>query len=180
MAQKTAVLGLGNLLLGDEGVGVHVVHALQQQILPVGVQTADIGTALLDAIPLLEECNRFIVIDAVKAGGKPGTLYCMPLSEMNEKACMASLHGVDLHRVMRLSRRTGAPEVLVIGIEPDRIDWSLELSPSVSAALPMVLQLVSAAIALYPFARKRMVLNNFAQKRRTDRGRRTTPLKHRV
>lgn len=146
MAHKTAVLGLGNLLLGDEGVGVHVVRALQQKSHPDGVVLADIGTAVLDAIPLLEECDRVIVIDAVKAGKEPGTLYCMPLSAMNEKKCIASLHGVDLHRVMRLSRRSSPPEVLVIGIEPDRIDWSLELSPSVNAALPMLFQLVSAAM----------------------------------
>jgi hydrogenase maturation protease len=146
MAHKTAVLGLGNLLLGDEGVGVHVVRALQQKSLPDGVEIADIGTAILDALPLLEECDRVIVIDAVKAGEKPGTLYCMLLSAMSEKECIASLHGVDLHRVMRLSRRSSPPDILVIGIEPERIDWSLELSPSVSAALPMLLQLVSDAI----------------------------------
>ncbi|MDM7998246.1 MAG: hydrogenase maturation protease [Acidobacteriota bacterium] len=146
MAHKTAVLGLGNSLLGDEGVGVHAVRALQQKSLPDGVEIADIGTAILDALPLLEECDRVIVIDAVKAGEKPGTLYCMPLSAMSEKECIASLHGVDLHRVMRLSRRSSPPDILVIGIEPDRIDWSLELSPSVNAALPMLLQLVSDAI----------------------------------
>jgi hydrogenase maturation protease len=145
--RKAAVLGVGNLLLGDEGVGVHVARLLRQQSSLDDVEVLDIGTAILDALPVLENCDRVILVDAVKAGGEPGTIYQMPLSEFNEKSVIASMHGFDLHRVMRLVQRSSPPEVIVIGVEPATIDWSLDLSPAVAGALPALESAILGCIA---------------------------------
>ena len=139
---KTLVLGLGNLLLADEGVGVHAAHALLETGCPGDTTVLDIGTSILEALPDLEIADRVIIIDAVKADGVPGSVYRMPYEEFVKPEVIASMHGFDLSRVLALTRRTTAPEVIVIGVEPAAIEWSLELSPAVRAALPFVLSAV--------------------------------------
>lgn len=144
---NTLVLGLGNLLLRDEGVGVHVARALIEQGLPAGVSVLDIGTAILDALPAMEKADRIIVIDAVMAdGGTPGAIYRMSLDAFEENRCIASMHGFDISRTLALAGRSESPEVVVIGVEPAQIDWSLELSTEVSQALPEVVKLIYAEI----------------------------------
>ncbi len=140
------VLGLGNLLLGDEGIGVHTAQALLSDTLPDGVKVLDIGTAILDALLDLEDADFVIVVDAVKADGTPGTVYRIPFNDMARPECIGSMHGFDLSRVLALTQRQTAPEVLVIGVEPGMIDWSLELSPGVQPALPVVIEQVKIEI----------------------------------
>lgn len=139
---KTLVLGLGNLLLGDEGVGVHAARALLEEGCPDGTTILDVGTAILDAIPAIEVADRIIVVDAVKADGEPGSVYKMPLSDFMRAPVIASMHGFDLSRVLALAGRIEPPEVVVIGVEPAVIDWSMELSPRVAASFPFVLDAI--------------------------------------
>jgi len=142
----TVVLGLGNLLLGDEGVGVHAARALLAGGL-TGVEVIDVGTAILDALPALRRAERLVVIDAVQAGGTPGSIYRMPFDQVRPATMVAGLHGFDLSRALALAGREDAPEhVLVFGVEPARIEWSLELSPAVAAALPFLLDAVRAEV----------------------------------
>jgi hydrogenase maturation protease len=141
---ETVVLGLGNLLLADEGVGVHAAHALLREGL---TNVVDVGTALLEALPALERADRVVVVDAVQAGGPPGSVYRVPLEKMQRKEVIASMHGFDLPRTLALAGRTEAPEVIVIGVEPATMSWSMELSPAVAAALPAVLAAVRTELA---------------------------------
>jgi hydrogenase maturation protease len=147
--KKVLVLGIGNLLLCDEGIGVHAAQALMRSDLPEGVKVLDIGTAILDATIDLEDADFVIVIDAVKADGTPGTIYRVPFSDMQRPENIASMHGFDLSRVLALAGRETFPDVLVIGVEPAVIDWSLDLSPQVAQALPVVLDQVMAEIRAY-------------------------------
>lgn len=147
MKTKTLVLGLGNLLLCDEGVGVHVAHALMEQGYPEGATVLDVGTAILDALPAIEEADRIIVVDAVMAeGGKPGSIYRMPLDAFARSPCIASMHGFDLPRILALAGRSEPPEVVVIGVEPAKIEWSLDLSPVITEVLPDVVEIVRKEI----------------------------------
>jgi hydrogenase maturation protease len=138
---ETLVLGMGNLLLGDEGVGVHAALSLIEDC-PPGTTVLDIGTAILDALPALERAERVIIMDAMKAQGDPGTVYRVPLSQCKGSQCIASMHGFDIFRVLALTKRREAPEVIVLGVEPACIDWSMELSPQVANALPFLLEAV--------------------------------------
>jgi hydrogenase maturation protease len=140
---KTLVLGIGNLLLGDEGVGVHAAQALMGHILPPDVSVLEVGTAILDALPAIEQADRIILLDAIKADGIPGSVYRLPYDECEHAHCIASMHGFDLSRVLALAGCNRIPEVLVIGIEPERITWSLELSPAVQGSLPILLREVT-------------------------------------
>lgn len=146
---KTLVLGIGNLLLCDEGIGVHAVRAL----IEAGCENAsttvmEVGTAILDALPAIEDAGRIIVLDAVKADGEPGSVYRMPFDDFVHSRCIASLHGFDLARVLALTRRNDVPDVVVIGMEPARIDWGLDLSPQAAKALPLMLDAVREEISL--------------------------------
>jgi hydrogenase maturation protease len=138
----TLVLGIGNLVLGDEGMGVHAARALIQKGYPPRTSVLDVGTVILDVLPALKNAERVIVLDAVKGGREPGGLYEMRLSDCETKACIASMHGFELDRTLALSGNECSPEVLVLEIEPEYIDWSLELSPTVSKTMPRLLSMV--------------------------------------
>ena len=147
---STLVLGIGNLLLRDDGVGPHAVRALRARPLPANVEALDVGTAFLDAIPALEGAVRLVVVDAMRAGGAPGTVYRIALGECAVAPRLASLHGLDLARVLFLAGRTDRPEAVVIGVEPSRIEWGVELSPELSRALPAVIAAVRREVGVGP------------------------------
>jgi hydrogenase maturation protease len=127
-------------------VGVHVAQSLVRKPLP-RVLALEVGTAFLDALPAIEEAERIIVVDAMQAGGAPGTVYRVPFEDCARPECIASLHGFDLSRTMFLAGRTVPPEVIVIGVEPARIDWGVDLSPAVQDAVPAVLAAIEAEAA---------------------------------
>jgi hydrogenase maturation protease len=143
---KKLILGIGNLLLCDEGVGVHVARALLQRDLPEDVTVLEVGTAFLDAIPAIEKADRVIIVDAMQAEHAPGSVYRVPFDECVKPECIASLHGFDLSRSIYLAGRETAPEAVVIGVEPARIDWDTELSPKIREMMPAVIEAVMAEV----------------------------------
>src|SRR5690242_8754356 len=144
---RTLILGIGNLLLCDEGVGVHVARALRQEELPDDVVVLDVGTAFLDALPEIELAERIIVVDAMEAGHAPGTVYRIPFEDCARREMLASLHGFDLSRALFLAGRATAPEAVVIGVEPARLAWGVELSPEVAGSFAAVVEAVKTEIA---------------------------------
>jgi hydrogenase maturation protease len=134
---RILVAGLGNLLLKDDGVGVHAVRALQGGV-PRGVRAVEVGTAVLDALHLLEWADHVLAIDAMQAGGDPGTIYRFGVEDVAEAAVKASLHEVDLLAALRFLTSGHRPEIAVLGVEPETIEAGLDLTPSVQAALPRV------------------------------------------
>lgn len=139
---ETVILGLGNELLGDEGVGVHAVRRLQQEILPGSIKVIEVGTAILDALPHFEQADRIIVMDAMKSDGPPGTVYRIPLDQCSGSACIASMHGFDIFRVLALAERHEPPSVTVFGVEPQSLGWSMDLSPQVADSMPYLIEAV--------------------------------------
>jgi hydrogenase maturation protease len=139
---STLVLGVGNLLLADEGVGVHAVRALQREPLPDQVAALEVGTAFLDVLPEVGRADRIVVVDAMEGGGAPGTIYRVPFDECAHPPVLASLHGLDLSRVFYLAGRSAGPEAVVIGVEPACIGWGLELSPELQRAIPEIVAVV--------------------------------------
>lgn len=135
---NTLILGMGNLLLCDEGVGVHVARALAQRDLPPDVSVVEAGTAFLDVLPDIEKADRILLIDAMEGGGAPGSVYRVPFDQCRHPEMLASLHGFDLSRVLFMAGSDRAPEVTVFGVEPARIEWGTELSPVIQKILPAV------------------------------------------
>jgi hydrogenase maturation protease len=135
---NTLILGMGNLLLCDEGVGVHVARSLSRRDLPPNVAVVEAGTAFLDVLPDIEKADRILLIDAMEGGGAPGSVYRVPFDQCQHPDMLASLHGLDLSRVFYMAGNNRSPEVTVFGIEPSRINWGTELSPVVAGILPAV------------------------------------------
>ncbi|HHV77902.1 MAG TPA: hydrogenase maturation protease [Syntrophothermus lipocalidus] len=147
--KRILVVGIGNLLLGDEGVGVHVVSRLKESGLPPGVEAVDIGTNSYDLIDCLYESERLIVIDAMQGGGEPGTIYRVPFEklQLRREGELLSSHQLQFHEAVEMARMMGcSPEITVIGIEPKTIDWGTELSPELEHRIPRVLELVRQEI----------------------------------
>jgi hydrogenase maturation protease len=132
---RILIAGLGNYLLQDDGVGVHAVRALQQIPLP-GIIVAEVGTAVLGALHLLEWAEKILAIDAMQAGGTPGTIYGFGVEDAAGPGMQASLHELNLLAALRFLPLGAKPEILIVGIEPETIDYGLDLSPAVAAALP--------------------------------------------
>jgi len=140
------ILGVGNLLLRDEGVGVHVISALRDRELPDDVELWDGGTAAFDLFDTLAGRRQVIIIDAVRAGSEPGTIIRFtPEDILASREQLTSLHQVGLLETLNVAENLldSAPqEVIILGIEPKEIDWGLELSAEVEAAVPKVIELV--------------------------------------
>ena len=143
---RTLILGIGNLLLCDEGVGVHVVRALQRERLPDNTVNLEVGTAFLEALPEVELADRIIIVDAMQADHAPGTIYRVPFEDCVKPECIASLHGFDLSRVIYLAGRETPPQAVVIGVEPARIEWGTELSPEIQEMIPSIIEAIKNEI----------------------------------
>jgi hydrogenase maturation protease len=134
-APRILVAGLGNLLLMDDGVGVHAVKELQKAP-PDGAVVAEVGTAVLNALHLLEWADKILALDAMQAGGIPGTLYAFGVDDVDRGGMQASLHELNLLAALGFLQNKGKPEIVIFGVEPEKIDYGLELTPAVAAALP--------------------------------------------
>lgn len=142
---RVLILGVGNLLRGDDGFGVHLVGSLADTVLPPNVQILEAGTVSHQLIPLLGEIDRLIVIDVVDAGDKPGSIFRFSPDDMRfPSGQMASLHQISLIDVLSMAELTGAkPETTIIAVQPkDVAAWSLTLSEEVSAVMPKVRELI--------------------------------------
>lgn len=153
MARKwrVLVLGVGNLLLKDEGFGVRVIQAMEERQVPLppDVTLMDGGCAGFALMNPIAEAEKVVVVDTVKGGGPPGAMYRFDTRELGVKRMpMDSLHQVDFYQVLEALERLGErPEqVVVIGCEPKVIDVGLDLSPEVAARVDKAIELVLAEL----------------------------------
>ena len=142
VSEHIVILGVGNLLMSDDGIGPHAAQALAS-CPPLGVCVADVGTDFLSALSFLETARRVLVIDAVRAGGAPGAIYRLTESDMAQQPTgSAPSHFLNLLEARRLLSPDSPPiEISILGVEPAVIDYGMELSPAVAAALPQVLKM---------------------------------------
>jgi len=140
------IAGLGNVLLMDDGVGVHAVRELKRDPIE-GTRIIEIGTSVIDGLHLLEAADQVIALDAIQAGAAPGTVYQLSLDALENNGPRTSLHELDLRAVLRFIPEPRRPEVTVLGVEPLVIDYGLELSPPVSAAMTDYLSAIRSLAA---------------------------------
>jgi hydrogenase maturation protease len=144
---RVLIAGVGNALLSDDGVGVHAARELQKAPLP-GVEIADLGTAVLHGLSFMESARRVLVIDAVKGGRPPGTIYLFDAGENAETQAMSSLHAMGLCEAARLLMAPGPlPAITVLGVEPESLAYGLDLSGPVQGALPNLVVLARQTVA---------------------------------
>jgi hydrogenase maturation protease len=135
---KVLVLGVGNVILSDEGVGVHVVRRLQSENIPENVELLDAGTWGLDLLDGIEEVARLIIVDCVKGGGEPGAIYKFEPDSVDiiPKQYKISFHDLGIYDFLRLAKMLGdLPPTIIYGMEPKNIDWGENLSPAIEVKL---------------------------------------------
>jgi hydrogenase maturation protease len=140
------VMGIGNVLLKDEGIGCHVVHALGEADLS-DVEIIDGGTSL-DVLQLCEDADKLIIVDAVRGGGMPGQIYRFRVGDITlEQKPLLSLHDMSLIDSLKLMRLWhNIDGAVIIGIEPKDIGWGLELSPELQRVVPRIMDVILAEL----------------------------------
>jgi len=144
-AGKTVVLGVGNLLLRDEGVGVHLVQKLREREIGEGVELIDGGTSILDFLTGREDISKLIIVDALKLGGRPGRTYKISVDDslLEGGKDITSLHQLAVVETLALTKKMGKlPATVIIGIEPKEIAYGLELSPEIERELEKMVNLI--------------------------------------
>lgn len=139
------VLGIGNLLLKDEGIGVRVVERMRDMSLPADVEIMDGGTMGIDLIYAIEGRKKVIVIDAVATDSPPGTLYRFTDKDLEyNSAVLQSAHEINFPSALRslqfLGNRPG--EIIFIGIKPADMSEGLDLTPAIEEKIPRIIELV--------------------------------------
>ncbi|MCG2721396.1 MAG: HyaD/HybD family hydrogenase maturation endopeptidase [Thermodesulfovibrionales bacterium] len=142
--KKILILGIGNILLKDEGIGVCVAEKMKDMQLPPDVEVMDGGTGGLDLLYYIEGREKVIVVDAVKAGAPPGTLFRFTDNDLaGKKGFIRSAHGIDFSDVVAIAGFQGIkPEILFLGIEPEDITAGMELSPKIAENVPILINIV--------------------------------------
>jgi hydrogenase maturation protease len=143
---RVVVLGVGNTLMADEGVGVRCVDELEREgRLPAGVRAVDGGTSTHELLEDLENLDLLIILDAVASGRPPGTILRLEGAEIPSafsNKLSPHQHGInDLLATLTLLGRS-PKRVVLVGVEPERLSLSLDLSPLVASRLPEMKELV--------------------------------------
>jgi hydrogenase maturation protease len=144
---KTIVLGVGNVLLKDEGVGIRAVQELERRYeFPEKVALVDGGTLGLSLLSVVRDAERLIVLDAVKNRSAPGTIHRLTDRDLPKTVTYkTSIHQTDLVEAINICREVfdHEPPVIIIGVEPEDMEpFGVELSPATARAMPQVLERV--------------------------------------
>lgn len=150
MVKRTVIIGVGNMLLGDEGVGIHVVEELNKKDLPAYIEVFDGGTGGVALLNLMEGADKVIIIDAVLGGCEPGEIYVLNVDHLMKGVVkFFSLHEMDLLSALRIGKELGKlpPELMVVGVEPKNYkEYNMDLSPEIKAVVPKVIEVIMGLI----------------------------------
>ena len=143
------VMGIGNTLLRDEGVGIRVIEAMRGIDLPSGVELVDGATGGLDLIDVIAGRRKVIVIDAAHADAGPGTVFRMHPEDLAPPGeGSIPQHEMGLLETLKAAEALGSPpgEVVIFGIQTKEVRWGLDLSDELTAVVPRVIDLVIAEL----------------------------------
>jgi hydrogenase maturation protease len=148
---KIAVVGIGNTLMRDDGVGIEAVQLLKRSSLPENVDLEIIEGGISPDLSVLvdDDVDKLIIIDAVQGGGMPGTIYrFMPEALEKQSEETISPHNIGLKQSLTLMRIVGSlpAETVIIGVEPEDMGFGSGLSPSLQKELPQIIAAVRKEI----------------------------------
>jgi hydrogenase maturation protease len=156
--KKVLILGIGNLLLKDEGIGIHVVNRLKDMVLPPYVEVIDGGTLSNYFIEIVGGREKVIVIDSIKADGPPGTIYRLTGSDIENKRkgyyrTVFEQEFIDAWKTTYILG-TQPEEVVLIGVEPEdtgekSLMLEIGLTPTIEKRIPDIIEMVMKEIEIY-------------------------------
>ncbi|GAB4165622.1 MAG: HyaD/HybD family hydrogenase maturation endopeptidase [Rhodocyclaceae bacterium] len=149
---RVVILGIGNILLRDEGVGVRAAERLREEyVAPQGVEVIDGGTCGMELLDPLCGADLLLVLDAVKAGRAPGTMVCLTGAEVPVFfRAKLSPHQVSICDVLASLEFAGDPpkDLVLVGVEPESLALGTELSAAIAARVPGMLDTAVEQLAL--------------------------------
>lgn len=155
MSEEILVACIGNIFLGDDGFGVEVARQLQQAGLPDEARVVDYGIRGFDlAWALLEPWRAVVLVDAIRRGECPGTLYLLQPAGASHRSIQATPdpHAMHPEQVIALSRSFGSisAEIFIVGCEPldfgDDLEGRMGLSPEVARVIPQAVSMISELV----------------------------------
>ncbi len=149
---RTLVLGMGNPILSDDGVGLRVVERLAEEPMPEGVELQSSEVAGLRLLELVRGFTKVVIIDALKSGRRPGEVQRLEGTAFKGGQRYGSAHSISLGQALELGRRLGyemPAEVVVYAIEAEDVEtFGEQLSPAVAEAAERPIVLVRAELGL--------------------------------
>lgn len=150
---RTLILGIGNLLLSDDGVGIHAVRLLQEKVnFDNSVQVVDGGTCGLDLMQYLEGVDRLIILDAAKPDHTPGKITRITGEKVPAYLSIkTSPHEIGLPELLFAAKLTDIypREVVILCVEAASLESGVVLTPAIMECLPDLIHLVQQEIGLY-------------------------------
>lgn len=153
MTCNALVLGLGNPIMGDDGLGLAALARLARDWdLPPSVSLVDGGTWGMNLLPQIETADQLILLDAIRAGTPPGTLVVIERAELPRYFSLKiSPHQIDLREVLGLAELRGTlpAMAMALGVEPEQVELGTEVSPAVLARVDDVVRRAVDRLALW-------------------------------
>ncbi|WP_197463668.1 hydrogenase maturation protease [Desulfuromonas sp. DDH964] len=147
------MIGVGNPLAGDDGVGIAVIEELEREGVAPGVEVIDGGTGGLTLLSLMAGARAVLLVDALAMGRAPGSVagFRYEAGVFRADGAGLSLHQAGLGEVLALAAELGElPELFIVGIEPESLELGQGLSEPVAAALPQAVAAVHEWLAQFP------------------------------
>lgn len=153
MGKKIAVIGVGNLLMGDDGIGIHVVKELEKLELPDNVEVYDAMTNSFMVLEYMDGADKAIIVDAYKGGKNPGRVSKFnfnPKEHEYKDRIELSLHDMDFIDALNSGRHAYnyPPEIVIIGVEPENVHLGMELSAALRKTIPRIIKEIITEINL--------------------------------
>lgn len=142
---KIMVMGVGNILLSDEGLGVRFLDELAKNTLPDNVELLEGGTAGLELVHLIQDVDFLIIVDAINAKAEPGALFRFQPGDLQviPEQYEVSFHQIGIIEVLAMAKVLGqAPQTLIFGVQPKSLEWGMDISPEIEALFPRLVEIV--------------------------------------
>lgn len=149
MTDRPAIIGVGNVLMGDDGVGPAAVEALRRAAAAENAELVEAGLAFSEVLCDIDPARPVVIIDAVRGGGPPGSIYRLTVDDLagdsGSMPSAVSLHEVNVLPALRMEALAGRDftDVTIFGVEPDTVAWGQGLSAPVAEAVKKLTGLVS-------------------------------------
>jgi len=146
--RRPAIVGVGNVLMGDDGIGPAAIEALRQGRVGDRAELIDAGLALGEVLCDLDPHQPLVIIDALRGGGGPGSLYRLGLDVLNPQGASVrravSLHEVGVQSALRMEALSGREftHVTIFGVEPGKVAWGQRLSRPVAQSLKNLVRVI--------------------------------------
>ncbi|OGP19741.1 MAG: hypothetical protein A2054_02690 [Deltaproteobacteria bacterium GWA2_55_10] len=153
--KKALVLGIGNILLRDEGLGVRAIEYFEGHFsFGPDVVCLDGGTSGLGLLSYIEDYSHIIIVDAVAANGAPGKIFRIPGEEVQKWPALkpSTAHQIGLRDLLAIAKFQGlSPELMIIGVIPKDISVGLKLTPEIKKAVPLAAKAIGEELQKFGF-----------------------------